>query len=121
MAGPRPSVNGPVRTKAQKRRTSARRFELLNAFWDLGTARALSRTDALVWLALYRHARPDRTISISFRQVAEMLGADRVTVVRSIRRLRDSKLLKRVRLGGPNRGSNVYKLLPCDLTRVPHP
>jgi CRP-like cAMP-binding protein len=117
----RPSVNGPLRTTAQKRRGSARRFELLNAFWDEGSVRNLSRLDALVWLALYRHARPDRTVSISFGQVAGMLGTCRETAYRSIRQLRKAKLLKRVRLGGPNRGSNVYKLLSHDPARTPEP
>jgi hypothetical protein len=116
MAGP--SLNGPPRATVQKRRTSALRFELLNAFWDEGTARSLTRTDALVWLALYRHARPDRSVCLSFGKLAEMVGSDRVTVVRSVRRLRDARLLKRVRHGGPNQGANVYRLLSHDPTRA---
>jgi DNA-binding MarR family transcriptional regulator len=98
----------------------ARRFELLNAFWDR-TARALPQTDALVWLALYRHARPDRTACVSFGRLAEMVGVTRRTVTRAIRRLRDGRLLKRAHRGGPDRGSNVYKLFPYDPTRGGEP
>jgi hypothetical protein len=69
-----PSVNGRYRTAGQRRRTSARRFELYNTFWDEGTARGLTPTAALVWLALYRHARPDRTVRVSLSRLAEMVG-----------------------------------------------
>jgi predicted transcriptional regulator len=88
----------------------------LNAFWDR-TARGLPQTDALVWLALYRHARPDRTACVSFSKLAEMVGVSRRTVVRSIRQLRDGRLLKRVQRGGPDRGSNAYQLFPYDPTK----
>ena len=114
----RPNLNGPPRTAAQRRRVSARRFELVNAFWDEGTARSLFRTDALIWLALWRHARPDRTVCLSFGKVAAMVGTNRVTANRSIRRLRRAKLLKLVWHGGPDRGANVYKLIPYDPTRM---
>jgi len=118
--GAGPSSDGSPGTPPRRRRGSAPRFELLNAFWDR-TAKALPRTDALVWLALYRHARPDRTACVSFGRLAEMVGVSRRTVMRSIRRLRDRRLLKRVRRGGPDRGSNAYKLLPYDPTQGGEP
>jgi DNA-binding Lrp family transcriptional regulator len=92
----------------------------MNAFWDR-TARALSPTDALVWLALYRHARPDRTACVSFGRLAEMVGVSRRTVIRSIRRLRDRRLLKRFQRGGRDRGSNAYRLFPYDPTQGDEP
>jgi hypothetical protein len=116
-----PNPNGQLRTAAQRRRASARRFELLNAFWDQGTAGDLFRTDALVWLALWQHARPDRTVCISFGTVAKMLKCHRETAYRSIRRLRKARLLKLVRRGGRDQGPNVYKLLPYDPTRTAEP
>jgi predicted transcriptional regulator len=92
----------------------------LNAFWDR-TARALPQTEALVWLALYRHARPDRSACVSFGRLAEMVGVSRRTVMRAIRRLMDGRLLKRVQRGGPDRGSNAYKLFPYDPTKGGEP
>jgi hypothetical protein len=112
-----PSPNGPPRTATQRR--TARRFEVLNAFWDEGTARTLTRTEALVWLALYRHARPDRSVCVSHKTVSDMLGIRRETAYRAIRHLRAKRLLKLVRRGGPDQGPNVYKLLPYDSTRTP--
>jgi hypothetical protein len=112
-----PSVNGRPGT-ARWRRTSARRFELYNAFWDKGTARTLSRTDALVWLALWRHARPDRTVRLSFGKLAWTVGTCRQTAIRSVGRLRRARLLKRADRGGPGRGPNTYKLLSHDPTRT---
>ncbi len=113
-----PSVNGRSRTATRRRRVVARRFELVNAFWDEGTARTLSRTDALVWLALWRHARPDRTVCLSFGTLAGMVGTCRQTAIRSVCRLRTARLLKRVDRGGPDRGPNTYRLLSHDPTRT---
>jgi hypothetical protein len=111
-----PSLNGRYGT-ARRRRTAARRFELLNAFWDEGTARTLPRTAALIWLALWRHARPDRTVRLSFGKLAWMVGTCRQTAIRSVRRLRGERLLKLVKRGGPGRGPSTYKLLSHDPTR----
>jgi hypothetical protein len=92
------------------------RFELFNAFWDMGTVKSLTRTEAMVWLALWRHARPDRTVQLSFRKVAEMVGTRRDTAYKTIRALRKKRLLVLSWHGGAGRGPNVYKLLPYDPT-----
>jgi hypothetical protein len=107
-----PILNGPPRTTSQRRKASAQRFELLNAFWDKGTARTLTRTEALVWLALYRHARPDRSVCASHQTIANMIGIRRETAYRAVCRLRQKRLLKLERRGGPDQRPNVYKLLP---------
>jgi hypothetical protein len=111
-----PSRNGRSGMTTQSRKVSARRFELLNAFWDEGTARTLTRTEAMVWLALYRHARPDRSVCVSHQTLAKMIGSRRETAYRAVCRLKNKRLLKLVRRGGPNAGPNVYRLRPYDPT-----
>jgi hypothetical protein len=119
MSGP--SLNNRPGSHIKPRGTSAQRFELYNAFWDRSTAGNLTRIDALTWFALYRHARPDRTVCISFGKLAQMLNCHRQTASRSIHRLREARLLKRVQRGGRDQGSNVYKLSPYDPTRATDP
>jgi hypothetical protein len=87
-----PSRNGRSGTTTQSRKVSARRFELPNAFWDEGTARTLTRTEALVWVALYRHARPDRSVCVSHQTRAKMIGSRRVTAYRAVCRLKNKRL-----------------------------
>jgi hypothetical protein len=113
MVGPRPSVNGPVRTPAQKRRASARRFEILNAFCRR-TSRTLGLAESKTWFHLYQHARPDRTVRVSVNKLAEEMGLHRRTVIRSLRGLRTVGLLSLKERGGPGMGPTTYKLWPYD-------
>jgi CRP-like cAMP-binding protein len=96
------------------RGASARRFVLFNAFVDQ-TMTSLSHMDALIWVVLYRHARPDRSVCVSAGRLAEMAGARRETIVRSLRRLRDEGLITRIRRGGQDGTPTTYKIQPYNL------
>jgi predicted transcriptional regulator len=109
-------ASGTPRRKTT-RRTSARRFELINAFVDRGMVADLSPRDALVWVVLFRHAQPDRNVRVSAGRLAETLKVHRSTIVRSLRRLRDTRLLIRVSRGGPNGHPTTYKMQPFDPDR----
>jgi hypothetical protein len=90
---------------------------MFNAFVDRGTMTALSRLDTHVWVAMFRHARPDRTVRVSAGRLAETLGVCRQTIVRSLRRLRDARLLIRARRGGPGGHVTIYKIRAFDPNR----
>ncbi len=92
----------------KKRSRKGRRFRVLNDFVDYTLAR-VPRTDAAVWLVLYRDAR-NGLARTAQADLARRAGVCRRTVVRSIKRLRDSGLLELVRRGGLNRGPSVYRV-----------
>lgn len=81
---------------------------MLNEFIDSSMA-GLSRTEALVWLVLFRDARGD-IAQTSGGYVARRIGIDRRTVTRAISKLRARGFLTIKRQGGLNFGANVYCL-----------
>jgi hypothetical protein len=102
---------GPTRAKRTTRRRSLLRFETLNAFVDEGM-RTLSPHEAVVWLVLYRDTKPDGIARTSVDDIARRGGIGRRTVLRSLRRLEDLRMLRVVRRGGLNRGLSTYRVFP---------
>lgn len=93
-----------------KRRKTADRFDVLNAFVD-ETLRTLCRGDAAVWLVLYRDTR-DGTARTSQADIARRAGLSVRGVAKALRRLEQRRLLKTVYRGGLNRGASRYRVLP---------
>ncbi len=98
-----------------KKKTTANRFAILNAFMDF-TIAGLRRSEMLVWLTLYRDTR-DGTARTSQQDIARRTGLSRKTVERAIKSLTDRELLRVVYRGGLNRGSSRYQVLPMSRER----
>lgn len=86
------------------------RFAMLNTFVDRVMA-TLPRTDALVWLVLYRDVHGE-TAKTAQAYIANRAGLCKRTVYAAIRRLRQAGLLDVVYQGGLNRGISIYRLRP---------
>ena len=95
--------------KRRRTRTDARaRFAMLNEFVDCTMAK-VPRTDALVWLVLFRDARGALAKS-GQGYIAKRAGVCLRTVKTSIRRLQRAGLLDVVHQGGLNRGVSIYRI-----------
>jgi hypothetical protein len=113
-------IDGPTDARPKTtRRAFAMRFRILNAFVDRGTMASLGRTDIQVWMAMFRHAKPDRTVRISAGRLAGALDTRRDTIVRSLRRLRDEGLIVRIRRGGQDGTPTTYQIRPFKIDRSP--
>jgi hypothetical protein len=109
------------RGRKATRRPFTARFRLLNAFVDRGAIGSLRHMDALVWVVLYRHARPDRTVRLSAGRLAATFGTHRTTIFRSLRRLRDEGLITRVRGGdrlAPRRATRSDRMPPVNPFKI---
>ena len=95
-----------IRLDRNPRRTG-NRFAVLNAFVDYSLARVL-RTDAAVWLVLYRDTQRDGMARTGQADIARRAGISTRTVKRAIKRLEGAGLLRVVRRGGLNRGPSAY-------------
>ncbi len=86
------------------------RFAMLNTFVDHVMA-TIPRTDALVWLVLYRdvHGETARTAQA---YIASRAGVSKRTVHASIGRLTRAGFLDVAYQGGLNRGISIYRLRP---------
>jgi len=75
MGGPTmaEAVTTPKRTPGKRRDTVRRRFGLLNSFLDRALPE-LGRIDMAAWLLLYRHAKPDGTVTASVADLARRAG-----------------------------------------------
>ncbi|MBX7255706.1 MAG: helix-turn-helix domain-containing protein [Candidatus Hydrogenedentes bacterium] len=82
---------------------------MLNTFVDFALA-TVERTDAAVWLVLYRDTRRDGIARTSKTAIARRAGVGIRTVARSVKRLEASGLLRVVRRGGLNRGPSAYRV-----------
>jgi len=96
--------------KAKSRRQPGRRFPMLNTFVDCTLATIL-RTDALVWLVLFRDARGD-TAKSAQAYIARRAGLGKRTVGMAIGRLERAGLLDVLHRGGLNRGLSIYRIRP---------
>jgi hypothetical protein len=104
---PPSSPNGQL----ARRTASKLRFEALNTFIDHGLAEAgLTPGTALVWLTLFRFAKPDGTATISIDRIAECTRLNRRTVLRSLMTLKKRKMVKALVRGGVNRGASKYAI-----------
>lgn len=84
------------------------RFAVLNTFVDC-TLATLPRTDALVWLVLFRDSH-GQTAKSAQAYIAGRSGLCVRTVKAAIKRLRAAGLVDVVRRGGFRRGISVYKV-----------
>lgn len=87
-----------------------RRFTLLNAFIDSALPH-LERSAVAVWLLLYRHAKPDGTVSASVADLARRAGASDRQVQRALARLQAVGMLCRLKRGTLAGGPSVYRLV----------
>lgn len=104
----RPEVKA---SQNNKRRKTAGRFGVLNAFLDF-TSRNFGRAEILVWLLLYRDTKPNGLASTSQADLARRAGITTRTVERAICRLEEHELIEVVRRGGIGRGPSTYRVYP---------
>lgn len=87
-----------------------RRFALLNAFIDTALPQ-LERSAVAVWLLLYRHAKPDGTVSASVADLARRAGSSNRQVQRALGRLQAAGIVRRLKRGTLAGGPSVYRLV----------
>ncbi len=93
-----------------RRRNTADRFAVLNAFVDGGMA-GLSKVEALTWLVLYRDTR-NGTARTSRASIAARVGCSVKAVGNALARLRKAGLLIQVFKGEQEKGSSIYRVWP---------
>ncbi|HLQ44734.1 MAG TPA: helix-turn-helix domain-containing protein [Planctomycetaceae bacterium] len=108
------STNGKAEKPKRKKQT-AERFGVINAFVDF-TLGSLTRNETAVWLVLWRDTK-DGTARTSQTDIARRAGIGRRTVVRIIDKLASKGLLRMVHRGGLRRGVSTYRVHP--LSREP--
>lgn len=98
-----------------KRKATAGRFGILNAFVDCSLAE-LSRSEVAVWLVLYRDTR-DGTVRTSQENIAKRSGTSVRHVKRALASLTAAGLLTVVFQGGLNRGPSRFRVNPLGTRR----
>jgi len=91
-------------------RRIGRRFAMYNTFVDC-TMATLPRTDALVWLVLFRDAHGGIAKSAQ-AYIGRRAGVCVRTVKAAIKRLVRAGLVDILHRGGPNRGWSIYRIRP---------
>ncbi|MBI4719094.1 MAG: hypothetical protein HY763_14925 [Planctomycetes bacterium] len=86
-----------------------RRFALLNAFIDFAL-RERGRAELCAWLILYRHAKPDDTVTASVADLARRAGCTPRTMQTALKRLRSRRLLRRLERGTLAGGPSIWRL-----------
>lgn len=109
-AAGRPEPRKGVRTHARRSRGHSGRFSVLNGFVDSGDMGRLPRAAALVWVTLWRDTKPDGLARTAVTDLAQRVGCDRSTVIRSLRLLGERGRLEVVRRGGLGRGVSTYRV-----------
>jgi hypothetical protein len=92
-------------------RETAGRFASINRFVD-AHINELAPVDALTWAVLWRDTKYDGLARSSQESIAARIGVSTRTVKRSVRRLKDAKLLVIVREGGLNVVPSVDHVRP---------
>ncbi len=87
-----------------------RRLAMFNTFVDC-TLATLPRTDALVWVVLFRDAHGD-TAKSAQAYIARRAGVCVRTVKAAIKRLVRAGLVDVLHRGGLNRGLSIYRIRP---------
>ena len=100
----------PARKKKQRKPASVHRFAVMNEFLDC-TVADLTRSQALVWLVLFRDTR-NGTARTSMQDIARRIGTSRRRTQDAINALISMGLVDRVRRGGINQGPSVYIVKP---------
>ena len=96
----------PAKPKGQPRRG---RFRMLNNFTDV-TMRSLTPAQAMVWLVLFRDAKPNGLACTGQTDIACRTGLSLRSVKLGLRRLREMGLVIVVRRGRLNAGPSVYRV-----------
>ena len=96
--------------KPKNKKLSAQRFETLNNFVDF-TAAALSRSEVLVWLILYRDTR-NGIAKVSQADIARRGGMNARSVRRALEKLESSALVTVAKRGGFRQGATAYQVHP---------
>lgn len=99
-----------TKPKRKPNEQTGNRFAVLNAFVD-AAAGALSRSEILVWLVLYRDTR-NGIAETSQAEIARRAKLCPRTVRYAIGRLTNRGLLLLVYRGGLNRGTSKYRVSP---------
>lgn len=104
----------PGRPKPATRRGD--RFAPLNALVDGGHLAKLTPRELKVWIALYRHAKPDGTVTVSGTRLGELAGIERAHASRTTKRLERLGVIECVHRGrsigeAGKRTANVFRLL----------
>lgn len=102
---------GTIERRKTAKRTSALRFQVLNAFVDEGMAN-LTPHETAVWLVLYRDTKPNGIARTAVDDIARRTGIHRRTVLRALKRLEGLRMLQVTRRGGLNRGASAYRIFP---------
>jgi hypothetical protein len=95
----------------EKAKRAAGRFASLNAFLD-ATLRHLTRTEAAVWLLLFRDTKADGLARTGQADLARRAGCNVGTVKRALAKLAGRGLLIVVRRGRIGAGPSIYRLRP---------
>ncbi len=90
-----------------------RKIDAFNSFMD-GAVPYIAHVDALVWLALFRHARDGRVTRSNGRLAIDINVSER-TVRRAIERLKRNGLLRVERRGGLRVGASTFAMGVRDL------
>jgi hypothetical protein len=93
------------------------RFAAFNAFVDI-TMRDLTRSEVLVWLALFRDTKPDGLVRTSQADLARRVGANVRTIKRAVAALRGRGLLTVVFRGSLRQGASAYRVHPLSKDSV---
>jgi CRP-like cAMP-binding protein len=96
--------------KPKRTRDTGKRFAALNAFVDC-TLATMPRTDALVWLVLFRDARGD-IAKTAQAYISRRANLCRRTVGMALKRLQARGLVDVAYRGGLNRGLSIYRIRP---------
>ena len=102
-----PRRGGTPKGKAQSGKPSSR-FAILNAFVDTALANC-TPAEVRVWLILFRDCR-DGIAQTSQADMARRAGLTDRSARRAVDGLIRDGLVRRVRRGGPNRGSSCYRV-----------
>jgi hypothetical protein len=94
-----------------KRKKTAGRFDVINAFADFTLAK-LDRADIAVWLLLWRDTKPNGIATTSQVDLARRAGTSTRTVERVIAKLGKLGLVTMVRRGGVRQGASSYRIHP---------
>lgn len=109
-----PEADKPPKRKPGKRASAVRqRFGLLNAMLDRALPR-LTRTELAAWLLLYRHAKPDGTVTASVGDLARRAGCCVRSMRYALKRLHAAGLVRRLKRGTLAGGPSVWRLMPPD-------
>jgi hypothetical protein len=105
----------PVAKRGRPRRKGdlARRFGLYNAVVDYAI-RDMHRSELVVFLILWRHAKADGTVSASIADLARRGGCSRRTIQNEIKRLITKRLLGRIKRGTLEGGPTHWRLVKPD-------